>query len=339
MGDKLERCSVTPSWCIDQSNPSGPALAGLRNETIQMKTHPSADGAVSIAVPAADHEVPRVDHAMADESQGSTPGRETRTSPEFATEKPTLQDLQEQVDALKKTVAALNFLLRGVTRESQTLRFTGLNLQIVNGTKSTNGTPNGLGNLILGYNAPRTVGKSVTTAANRAGSHALVIGDQHHWSSYGHIVAGYRNTVSGSSASVTGGSNNTAQGPYASVSGGRNNTAEGPGASVSGGEHNTAEGSGASVSGGYKNRASANRSSVSGGRDNKAQGQWSSVSGGRENIASGPSTSVTGGGENEARGNRSSVSGGYDNTAWGAWSSILGGDQVTLNTPKGCHSC
>ncbi len=110
-----------------------------------MSTHPSADGATSAVVPAADHEIPGVDRATANAPEGSAPSSEARTAAGFAT-KPTLHDLQEQVDALKKAVAALNSLLRGVTRERRTLLFTGLNLQIVNGTKTTDGTPNGLGN-------------------------------------------------------------------------------------------------------------------------------------------------------------------------------------------------
>jgi hypothetical protein len=303
-----------------------------------MTTQPSDGRAVRTAVPAPDHEDLRVYHATADTPEGSTTGGEARTATDFATEEPTLHDLKEQVDTLKKSVAALTSLLRGVTREGRTLLFTGLNLQIVNNTKSTDGAPNGLGNLILGYNAPRTSGV-VTTAADRAGSHALVIGDQHHWSSYGHIIAGFRNTVSSPSASVTGGRDNTAQGAWASVSGGRENRAAGDASSVSGGRDNRAVGGVSSVSGGGQNEAEGGASSVTGGGQNKAVGLQSSVTGGGQNRAEGLQSSVTGGVENRASNTRSSVSGGHTNQANGVFSSILGGVGVKLNTPNGCHSC
>jgi hypothetical protein len=280
-------------------------MAGLRNEMIQMATHPSADGEVSTAVSAADHGAPRADHATADGPEGWAPSFEAETSPNFAAKKPTLEDLQAQVEALKKAVAALNRLLKGVTRENRTLRFSGLNLQIVNGTKATHGTPNAVGNLIIGYNAPR----DGTTAADRAGSHSLVIGDKHHWTSYGHLLAGAENTATGASAAVSGGYRNTASQPQTSVTGGTFNFAEATAATVSGGVGNVASGGGASVSGGHAN---------------KAGGGHASVSGGDNNTASGTETWIAGG---------------KDNTAKGDGSSIVGGKGVTTWAHGACHSC
>jgi hypothetical protein len=132
-----------------------------------------------------------------------------------------------------------------------TLRITGINVQVVNGEGTTN-TTNGLGNLIVGYNE---LGNP--NGDERTGSHNLVTGQANSFSSYGGLVAGQSNTVSG---------------PWSSVSGGWKNTASGYSSTVSGGLFNTASG---------------NRSSVSGGFDNTASGQYSSVSGGSSRSAHG----------------------------------------------------
>ncbi len=175
-----------------------------------------------------------------------------------------------RIGALESQVDGLQTTLDGVTRTSvdgrDTLRFEAMNLQLVNGTGTTDGTPNGEGNLIIGYNTPRPFGET-DPAVHRAGSHYLIVGDRHHWTRFGGIVAGLKNTASGDWASVTGGDSNTASGIAASVTGGANNTASGAVASVSGGVINTASGSGASVTGGSANLASGFAASVSGGRD------------------------------------------------------------------------
>ena len=141
----------------------------------------------------------------------------------------------------------------------KTIRFHGVNVQIVNGSGSTTGLVDGLGNLIVGYNELRGAGD------DRSGSHNLVVGKEHNFNSFGGLVAGFSNTLSGS---------------HASVSGGQQNTASGYSSSVSGGTYNTASGNYSSVSGGRFNNASGNYSSVSGGRFNNASGYFSSVSGG-----------------------------------------------------------
>jgi hypothetical protein len=175
--------------------------------------------------------------------------------------------------SLQSKVGSLEALLTGVTRDATTLKFTGMNLQIVNGQAST-ATTNSLGNLIIGYNAQRP------TPATRTGSHYLIVGDQHEWTSSSGILAGNRNTASGPWASVSGGTGNTASGIMSSVSGGGGNIASGYLSSVSGGGGNTASASWASVSGGGHNTASGTMSSVSGGGLNTAVGGTSSILGG-----------------------------------------------------------
>ncbi len=146
------------------------------------------------------------------------------------------------VAALEARIAALEALLVGVTRELNTIKFSGVNVQIVNGSGTTFGTVDGLGNLIVGYNEIRLTGD------DRTGSHNIVVGVYNNYSSYGGFIAGTQNTSSGPYASVSGGYGGTASGSYSSVSGGYNNTAIGTSSSVSGGF-------GRSVSGVYDWRA------------------------------------------------------------------------------------
>lgn len=179
--------------------------------------------------------------------------------------------------------------------------FSGFNVHVRSGSGATDGPVNGRGNLIVGYNAG---------SPERTGSHNLVVGDLHSYTSFGGLVAGRANTISGASATV---------------SGGFNNVASGIGASVSGGQHNRATGELASVSGGHRNLASDLWASVSGGEDNVAQSIVASVSGGSRNSALAFGASVCGGQANEASGFRAVVSGGGRNIASGTFASVSGG--------------
>jgi hypothetical protein len=225
---------------------------------------------------------------------------------------------------LAQRVAALEQLLKHFSREKNEIFITGANLHLVNGLGSTGCTdeqgeilncPNGLGNLIVGYNEPRGPGFGEDI---RTGSHNVVVGERHNFSRFGGLVVGDLNTISGDFASVTGGQQNTASGRRSSVSGGIFNAASGENASVSGGQLNTASGENASVSGGSNAIASGVAASISGGAFNTASGfAYSSVSGGNGNTASGESSSVSGGLGNVASGNGSSVTGGFQNRASG----------------------
>jgi len=97
----------------------------------------------------------------------------------------------------------------------------------------------GLGNLIVGYNEdlPPAGG---TPRNIRTGSHNLVVGEFHSYSSFAGFVVGSSNEVTGSNASVSGGTDNAALGSFSSVSGGHRNEASGVAASVSGGQDGVA---------------------------------------------------------------------------------------------------
>lgn len=72
----------------------------------------------------------------------------------------------------------------------------------------------GLGNLIVGYNEEATVGSRVGS-----GSHNLVVGPYHTFTSKGGAVFGEQNMISAQSASVLGGMRNQAEGDRSSILG------------------------------------------------------------------------------------------------------------------------
>ncbi|HWR98872.1 MAG TPA: hypothetical protein VN317_10665, partial [Candidatus Methanoperedens sp.] len=193
--------------------------------------------------------------------------------------------LESRLAALEAANTAVAAVLEHVSHTEaggiHTVVVSGANLQVVDGSGDTDGAVNGMGNLIIGYNALRGGGDE------RGGSHNLIAGDRNNYSSFGGLVAGQLNSIANSYATVSGGALNTASGPHASVSGGAANTASGPFAAVSGGGSNTASGANAAVSGGESNFALGGSSSVSGGAANLANGSSSSVSGGYLHTANG----------------------------------------------------
>src|SRR5215831_10048705 len=177
--------------------------------------------------------------------------------------------------SLEQRVEQLEYKLAHVTSGPDDITISGANLHIVNGLGATN-TVNGLGNLIVGYQEHR-LPPAINT---RTGSHNVIVGRQHNFSSFAGLVVAQFNEISGPWASILGGFSNSASGVNSSVSGGNGNSASGPNSSVSGGVMNRATGIASSVSGGGGNLASDVDSSVSGGRANTASGAFSAVSGG-----------------------------------------------------------
>lgn len=224
------------------------------------------------------------------------------------------------LEAAISTVRALNGVLsieqvNGV----RTVRLTGVNLQVVNGTNFTE-TVNGAGNVIIGYDEQnRTINRPVCSTASarngapitseaacltsggvfsaqhKTGSHNLVLGTQNNYSSYSGIVAGRGNFINERYASVLGGAANAASGTFSVIVAGAENRTLAPSGAILGGGANEVSAQNGTVSGGGGNRAMGALSSVSGGTQNRASGDVSSVSGGRFNTAAGTSSSVTGG--------------------------------------------
>jgi len=171
--------------------------------------------------------------------------------------------LQADVAALQGDVAAFQGLLADVTRDTDgfgndRLLLTGMNLQVVNGTGTTDGATNGEGNVIVGYNTDNG-------GDTKTGSHSVIVGDDHTYTMHSTLVTGLNNDVTGERAAAVGGANNTASGDDSFVGGGRDNTANGFRSFVGGGDSNTASGFRSFVGGGVSNTASGIESFVGGG--------------------------------------------------------------------------
>ncbi len=244
-------------------------------------------------------------------------------SKESAGPPPTLEVTYDTVvQNLLERVAFLEDLLSGVTRNGTTLQFEGMNLKIVNGLGATNGnmedpdsttgTVNGLGNLIVGYDEKIDPfdGYGQPVISDKSGSHNIVVGHGLNYASFGGLVVGQDNAISGRYSSVSGGRDNMVSGNHSSINGGENNRASGALAnSVSGGRDNFANGNWSNVSGGLRNSAYSNYTSISGGLGNSANAAYSSVSGGQNNTANGQMSNVSGGLGRTALGNHDWVAG------------------------------
>ena len=164
-----------------------------------------------------------------------------------------------------------------VDTTSHTLTIAGANLAIVNGGDSTNAEVNGLGNIIIGYNEDENYdstpynGTPDPDADEKTGSHNLIVGAGHTYTSFGGIVAGYDNNIEAECASITGGLRNTVSGIYSSVTGGDYNTAQGLSNTIVGGFSNTTQSFGNTIVGGGANviDSTAIFSSILGGWANK----------------------------------------------------------------------
>jgi hypothetical protein len=210
----------------------------------------------------------------------------------------------------------------------KTIRFTGVNVQIVNGLGATNGYPadplsidpnltatDGTGNLIIGYNEFGN-----PNGEDRTGSHNLCVGIQVNASSFGGQSVGFRNCIAG---------------PYASVSGGTQNLASGYGASISGGNAGLASGQNAVITAGQLNVASGLRTAVHGGGSNHAMAEESVVVGGGHafdqvfgNVTNGTRSVIVGGQGNQtlsgANGQEAVISGGLGRTTTGNYDWVAG---------------
>lgn len=182
-----------------------------------------------------------------------------------------------------------------VDQNTHAIVITGANVYVQNGLGATNGDPddpahhdapvvNGLGNLIIGYD--EDAGPYDYPPSEKTGSHNLVVGRFHSYTSAGGLVSGSRNYLTGAFAGILGGRVNTAEGDQATVSGGSQNFASGDDSSVAGGEFNAASADESMVVGGTNNIAAAEAATVVGGADNVAEGTHSLVLGGQGQLAS-----------------------------------------------------
>jgi hypothetical protein len=234
-----------------------------------------------------------------------------------------LEETQNELDS--NTVLDLDGYLALDTTDATkpTARFAGVNVQVVNGIGSMEDNPNGLGNLIVGYDLPYTprdeedyvcssgyfhtqdeceTAGFVWAQHHKSGSHNLLVGYGHRYSWLNGIAGGRNNTINNKSASVIGAQGGFATGQHSIVVGGGGNRATGTSSAVVGGWDNWATDRAARVTGGVHNRAIGVASSVCGGSGNTTNGQASTISGGRGNTANGEASTVSGGFERSSEG-------------------------------------
>lgn len=205
---------------------------------------------------------------------------------------------QEEIEALQFQVQQQNdaygilaplLLLTPLVQRLQwdagtsTVTLTGMNLQLQNGQGTTYESPNGLGNLILGYHEEagghRTLEGDFMDGEVRTGSHNLVLGSGHTFTNSGGILGGYNNTMHGQGSSILAGQNNFTTGQWGSILGGLDNRATGTLSCISGGHSNIAAGDRASVSGGLLNLSDGIATSILGGQYVQIFGQYETASG------------------------------------------------------------
>ena len=104
-----------------------------------------------------------------------------------------------QMAVFLQRLAALTCL----RREGNDVIFEGCNVHVRSGAGATGAAVNGLGNLIVGYNEAQP-------ADIRTGSHNLVVGPFHTYSSHGGLVAGLDNAITGPNTTVSSGSSTAA---------------------------------------------------------------------------------------------------------------------------------
>ena len=221
---------------------------------------------------------------------------------------------QQALDRLRVSNDALTSRLGCVLRFSgpRDLVVDGCNLHVQNGMGQT-GTTNRYGNLIIGYNK--------NEVSTRTGSHNIIVGDLHEYTSYGGIVSGVENTLSASNATILGGGQNHANFTSATILAADRGVADGNVVLI-GGQRNYGS-------------ADAHFSAVVGGVENQVTGPSSVVVAGTLNVASGGHSLVCGGSENTAGGGGDVACGGSRNKSTGSGSVLIGGNQNAVSGSNG----
>ena len=193
--------------------------------------------------------------------------------------------LQTQNQALENFAPLLGLVPvaeRSVFGED-TWTLSGINVRLDNGSGTTYGTSNGLGNLILGYHESegghRDPEGNYMDGEVRTGSHNLVVGAGHTFGSNGGILGGYNNSLFGQGASIVAGQASLATGTWSSILGGLDNRTTATSTCISGGHSNTASGDRASVSGGLLNVSAGIATSILGGQYMQISEQYETASG------------------------------------------------------------
>ena len=235
----------------------------------------------------------------------------------------TVNSQAQQIATLQGQVTALNGLKTFFTISGQDLFFKG-NLHIVNG--SGNGyTPNGLGNLFMGYSNDGTVG----------GSHNIIAGTGNSVNGCNSIVTGQQNTAQGNDDTLLGGTTNFVLGANGFAIGSYHCSVVPNWGGTLGGQLNTVSdfsGYGLAI-GGAQNVIESAEDIILGGAKNTAGGSSENVIvAGYKDLIDGAvaDAAICAGQQNHVSGNNAFIGGGTNNTVLAPWAAILGGDNDSV---------
>ncbi|TQV89602.1 hypothetical protein [Aliikangiella coralliicola] len=224
-----------------------------------------------------------------------------------------IKELKRQNEMQQQSIDELKALLGCVVKIDNDFIIEGCNLHVRNALGQTDSTDE-TGNVIIGYNEDISIGDG----SQRTGSHNLIMGVDHRYTSYGTIVHGTGHSTSVQNAAAIGGAHNR---PHNF------------GAVIIGGSENFVSASQSVVIGGSFNDAGGASSVVVGGQSNSTFSFGSLVAGGNGNEADGGDSAVFGGQGNQAMAGWSVVVGGQGNAAWGEHSTVTGGRNRSVNGP------
>jgi hypothetical protein len=222
-----------------------------------------------------------------------------------------------------------------VDTSTNSVTFSGANVYVQSGSGATDGAVNGLGNLVVGYNED-------DFGASRAGSHNLIVGDNHSYDSYAGVLFGFRSDVETPYGTVLGGFRHLIGGSsiYGSIVGGELNVLDdGDAATIVGGYENGEDQSGnfsvpgdnSVIIGGKNNEANGARSVAIGGERNEASSSDSMVVGGYNNIASSTEAVAMGGINTVASASLAVSIGGKGNDASARGGVVIGGQSNVVD--------
>ncbi|MBI4603279.1 MAG: hypothetical protein HY721_15100 [Planctomycetes bacterium] len=186
----------------------------------------------------------------------------------------------DELNELKQRVAELEALTRDMSIvegdarvPGRTVLFTGVNVQIVTGLGRTE-TTNGVGNLIVGYQEFRGQAEGPPTEEGvntRTGSHNIVVGARHNYSSSSGLLVGAESSLIGPGCAILGGHGSRVLGSHSVIVGGAGSCTHGSGSVIVAGENNTTNGGASAIIGGVGNRTTGAWSVQCGGNNREVQ--------------------------------------------------------------------
>ncbi|MCK6510517.1 hypothetical protein L6R29_11175 [Myxococcota bacterium] len=233
------------------------------------------------------------------------------------------------------TVDTKTFTVKGDTKQTtltlddsaQTITLKNANLHIQSGSGSTDGTVNGFGNLILGYN------EDGGTAKTRTGSHNLILGREHSYTEHSSILSGTKHTVNAPYASAIGGSSNTitSNAPHAVAIAGANNTFASSRTALY-----------AASLGGEDNQINSNYAAAVAGQNNSNTGTHAAAVAGQNNSITATHAATLAGGGTDANNDKNTVSQSHAAAVAGQKNTVNGKNAAAVagqnNTVDGTHA-